>query len=69
MVKLKKPQAIAIALEVGIHNAALAITIALSPQLLGNPTMGIPPMIYGLTMVVTALGFGLLVNRRSRAVS
>ncbi len=69
MVKLKKPQAISIALEVGIHNAALAITIALSPQLLGNPTMGIPPMIYGLTMVVTALGFGLLVNRRPRAVS
>lgn len=69
MVKLKKPQAIAIALEVGIHNAALAITIALSPQLLGNPTMGIPPMIYGLTMVVTALGFGLLVNRRPRVVS
>jgi len=69
IVKLDKPQAISIALEVGIHNAALAITIALSPMLLGNPTMGIPPMIYGLTMVVTALGFGLLVNRRRRAVS
>lgn len=67
LVKLHKPQAIAIALEVGIHNAALAITIALSPQLLGNPTMGIPPMIYGLTMVVTAMGFGLLVNGRLRA--
>lgn len=61
--KLGKPQAIAIALEVGIHNAALAITIALSPLLLANPTMAIPPMIYGLTMVVTAIGFGLLVNR------
>lgn len=66
LVKLHKPQAIAIALEVGIHNAALAITIALSPQLLGNSTMGIPPMIYGLTMVVTAMGFGLLMNRRPR---
>lgn len=52
-----------IALEVGIHNAALAITIALSPLLLGNATMGIPPMIYGLTMVVTAVGFGVLMNR------
>ena len=61
--KLGKPQAIAIAFEVGIHNAALAITIALSPFLLANPTMAIPPMIYGLTMVVTAVGFGLLVNR------
>lgn len=69
LVKLHKPQAIAIALEVGIHNAALAITIALSPQLLGNPTMAIPPMIYGLTMVVTAMGFGLLVNRRPRAIT
>lgn len=68
-VKLGKPQAIAIALEVGIHNAALAITIALSPLLLANPTMGIPPMIYGLTMVLTAAGFGMLVNRRARAVS
>ncbi len=64
MAKLGKPQAIAIALEVGIHNAALAITIALSPLLLANPTMAIPPMVYGLTMVVTAVGFGLLVNRR-----
>ncbi|WP_420468436.1 bile acid:sodium symporter family protein [Panacagrimonas sp.] len=64
--KLGKPQAIAIAFEVGIHNAALAITIALSPFLLANPTMAIPPMIYGLTMVVTAVGFGLLVNRTSR---
>lgn len=66
-VKLGKPQAIAIALEVGIHNAALAITVALSPLLLGNPTMAIPPMIYGLTMVLTAVGFGLLVNRRAGA--
>lgn len=63
VVKLGKPQAIAIAFEVGIHNAALAITIALSPLLLGNPTMAIPPMIYGLTMVVTAVGFGFLVSR------
>lgn len=61
--KLGRPQAIAIALEVGIHNAALAITIALSPLLLADPTMAIPPMIYGLTMVLTAVGFGMLVNR------
>jgi BASS family bile acid:Na+ symporter len=64
--KLGKPQAIAIALEVGIHNAALTITIALCPLLLANPTMAIPPMIYGLTMVVTAIGFGLMVNRHQR---
>jgi bile acid:Na+ symporter, BASS family len=67
MVRLGKPQAIAIALEVGIHNAALAITIALSPLLLGNAVMAIPPMIYGLSMVMTAVGFGLLVNRPGRA--
>lgn len=65
-VNLGKPQATAIALEVGIHNAALAITIALSPLLLANATMAIPPMIYSLTMVVTAVVFGLLVNRGSR---
>ena len=41
-------QAIAIGLEIGIHNATLAIAIALSPLLLDNATMAIPAAIYGL---------------------
>jgi hypothetical protein len=34
--------------------------------LAGNPTMAIPPMIYGLPMVITAVGFGVLVTGTRR---
>ena len=50
-------QAIAISMEIGIHNAALAITIALSPLLLDNATMAIPAAIYGLIAYLTAAAF------------
>ena len=41
-------QAIASAMEIGIHNAVLAITVAIT--VLGNPTMAIPPAVYGILM-------------------
>ena len=56
-------KAIAIAMEIGIHNGTLAIALALSPALLNNPTMAIPAAIYSLIMFVTAALFGLWVNR------
>ena len=34
-------------MEIGIHNGTLAIALALSPSLLNNSTMAIPPAIYG----------------------
>lgn len=60
-------QAIAIGMEIGIHNGTLAIAVALSPALLNNPTMAIPAAIYSLIMFVTAAVFGWLVSRRMRA--
>lgn len=59
-----KRQAIAIGLEIGIHNAALAMAIALSPTLLNNPTMAIPAAIYGLIAYVTAAVYTYLLKRR-----
>ena len=50
-------------MEIGIHNGTLAIALALSPALLNNPTMAIPPAIYGFIMFFTAGVFGWLVNR------
>ncbi|NPC84665.1 bile acid:sodium symporter family protein, partial [Pyxidicoccus fallax] len=50
LLRLPKRQAVAIGMEIGIHNGMLAIAIALSPTLLANPTMAIPPAIYSILM-------------------
>lgn len=63
IVALPKRQAIAIGMEIGIHNGTLAIAIASAPTLLNNTTMAIPPAIYSLIMFFTAAAFGWLVNR------
>lgn len=63
LMKLSLRQSIAIGMEIGIHNGTLAIALALSPALLNNPTMAIPPAIYGFIMFFTAGVFGWLVNR------
>ncbi|QOI97622.1 MAG: bile acid:sodium symporter family protein [Flammeovirgaceae bacterium] len=58
--RVEKKQAIAIGMEIGIHNGTLAIYIALN--VLNNSTMSIPPAIYSLLMFFTAAAFGFLVN-------
>ncbi len=58
LVRVPKRQAVAIGMEVGIHNGTLAIAIALSPALLNNSTMAITPAIYSLIMFFTATAFG-----------
>ncbi len=63
LARLGKRQAIAIGMEIGIHNGTLAIAIASSPTLLDNTTMAVPAAIYSLIMFFTAAGFGVLVNR------
>ena len=63
-VKLPDKQAIAIAMEIGIHNGTLAIFIALN--VLGNSTMSIPAAIYSLFMFVTAGLFAWWVSGRVR---
>ena len=61
-VKLPRKQAIAIAMEIGIHNGTLAIFIALN--VLNSPAMSVPAAIYSLIMFVTAGVFAWWVNRR-----
>lgn len=60
MLGVSKRQAVAIGMEIGIHNGTLAIFIALS--VIGNSTMSVPPAIYSLLMFVTAAVFGFLVR-------
>ncbi|GID28766.1 bile acid:sodium symporter family protein [Paractinoplanes brasiliensis] len=57
-------ESIAVGMEIGIHNSTLAITIAVSPALLGNTEMAIPAAVYGIVMFFTAAAFGVLVTRR-----
>lgn len=64
--KLPERQAVAIAMEIGIHNGTLAIFIALN--VLGNNTMAVPPAIYSLLMFITAGVFAWWLTRRARAV-
>lgn len=68
LARLDRRQAIAIGMEVGIHNATLAMAIALSPQILNSPTMAVPGSLYGILMLLTATVFGYLVNLRSSAM-
>jgi bile acid:Na+ symporter, BASS family len=63
--KLPDKQAIAIAMEIGIHNGTLAIFIAIN--VLGNNTMSVPAAIYSLIMFVTAGVFAWWLNKRHGA--
>lgn len=56
-------QAIAIGMEIGIHNGTLAIYIALN--VLKDNQMSIPPALYGIVMFFTAAIFGYWVRRRA----
>ncbi len=61
LLRLPKRQAVAIGMEIGIHNGTLAIAIANTVLL--NSTMAIPPAIYSLIMFVTAGLFGAAMSR------
>ncbi|MBK5280163.1 MAG: bile acid:sodium symporter family protein [Bacteroidia bacterium] len=65
--KVERKQAIAIGMEIGIHNGTLAIYIALN--VLHNSAMSIPPAIYSLLMFFTAAAFGFLVNVGKKQVA
>lgn len=60
--KIPPKQAIAIGMEIGIHNGTLAIYIALN--VIGNGTMTIPAVVYSIMMFLTAAVFAWLVNVR-----
>jgi BASS family bile acid:Na+ symporter len=65
MLGLPERQAVAISMEIGIHNGTLAIFIALN--VLQSAAVSIVPAIYSLIMFVTAGLFVLLLNRRAAA--
>lgn len=64
--RVDRRQSIAAAMEIGIHNSVLAITIALSPALLNSAQIAIPAAVYGIVMFFTAGAFGFLITRRAR---
>ncbi len=61
LAKLSRREAVAIGMEIGIHNGTLAIAIATT--VLANSTMAIPAAVYSLIMFVTAGLFGFVVSR------
>ena len=61
--RLAPRQAIAVSLEIGLHNAVVAIGIALSPQLLNNAEMATPAAVYGVLAPLVALTFLFVVRR------
>jgi bile acid:Na+ symporter, BASS family len=61
LARVKRRQATAIAMEIGVHNGTLAIAVA---GLLNNSRMAIPAAIYSLIMFFTAAGFGFFMARR-----
>lgn len=65
LLKIERPQAIASAFEVGLHNATLAIVIAQS--VLRSPEMTLPGAVYGVLMFPLAAAFGLLITRKRAA--
>jgi bile acid:Na+ symporter, BASS family len=62
--KIGNKQAIAIGMEIGIHNGTLAIFLALT--VLKNPAMSVPPAVYSVIMFFTAAAFGYLVRNKSK---
>lgn len=61
--KLAPRQAIAISLEIGMHNAMVATAIALSPQLLDSAEIGTVPALYGVIAPIIALLLVVTVRR------
>jgi bile acid:Na+ symporter, BASS family len=63
LMHLAPRQAIAVSLEIGLHNAVVAVGIALSPQLLNSPDMAMPAAVYGIIAPFIALAFVFSVRR------
>jgi bile acid:Na+ symporter, BASS family len=67
LLKIPKRQAVAIGMEIGIHNSALAITVATG--VLGSSAMAMPAAFYSIVMFITAAIFASLVGRRSPEIA
>ncbi|MET8796045.1 bile acid:sodium symporter family protein [Nocardia sp. NPDC004568] len=62
---VERADAIAAGMEIGVHNAALAITIAVT--VLGDETMAVPGAVYGFLMNIPAALATFLFARSGRA--
>jgi BASS family bile acid:Na+ symporter len=56
-------QAIASSMEIGVHNGALAIFVAV--EVLDNTEISIPAAVYSILMFVLAALWGWLISRRA----
>ena len=63
---VERDQAVALAMSISIHNAAIVITMALSEYMLNNAEMAIPPALYGVIAYATAAAFVWSYNRVQR---
>lgn len=63
--KLPRRQAIAIAMEIGIHNGTLALFVAFT--VLDNSVLAVPAAFYSISMFITAGLFAAWPNRPARA--
>ncbi|WP_280458483.1 bile acid:sodium symporter family protein [Nocardia carnea] len=61
---VERADAVAAGMEIGVHNAALAITIATT--VLGNETMAVPAALYGFLMNIPAAVAAVLFARSRR---
>jgi BASS family bile acid:Na+ symporter len=59
--RLERSQAVACAMEVGIHNTTVALTVALS--VLDNTEVAVPIAVYSIVMYLIATPFGWAVSR------
>jgi BASS family bile acid:Na+ symporter len=66
--RIERRQAVALAMSIGVHNAALVITLAMSEHMLGNSEMAIPPAAYGVIAYIVGGIFAWFLNRQSSAV-
>ncbi|MDN5660655.1 MAG: hypothetical protein L0G72_07805, partial [Brevibacterium aurantiacum] len=67
LLKLGAPQAIAVSMEIGIHNTTIALTIALS--VLNSTEVAIPAVIYSILMYILATAFGFAISRGTRTAA
>ncbi|WP_411823899.1 bile acid:sodium symporter family protein [Leptospira sp. 'Mane'] len=66
LAKVKYKEAIAISMEVGIHNGTLAVYVALS--LLNSYNFALPAAVYSIFMFITAAIFSLILIKRNKEV-
>ena len=64
--RVSRRQAIASAMEIGIHNVTVAIIVAVS--VIGNEVMAAPAAVYGVLMFVPAAVVAYLLSRRAEPI-